>query len=72
MSEKHSEGGERDWGDGRRDRGEGAVTGEDVAKKTQTDKEEGGGGGGGCEGMRMERWYVRSGDTREKEKCGIL
>lgn len=39
------------------------MTGEDVAEKTQADKEGGGGGGG-----RGERWYVRSGDTREKEK----
>ena len=30
-----------------RDGGEGAVTGEDVAEKTQADKEGGGGGGGG-------------------------
>lgn len=48
MSEKHSKGWgerERDRRNGRRDRGEGAVTGEVVAKKTQTDKEGGGGGG---------------------------
>lgn len=40
------------------------MTGEDVAEKTQADKEGGGGGGGG----RGERCYVRSGDIREKEK----
>lgn len=46
---------EREWGERktrenvRRDGGEGAVTGEDVAEKTQADKEGGGGrrGGGG-------------------------
>lgn len=48
MSEKESERGERrrDGGNVRSDRGEGAVTGEDVAEKTQGDKEEGEGGGG--------------------------
>lgn len=35
----------------RSDRGEGTVTGEDVAENTQADKEEGGGGGGGSSGM---------------------
>lgn len=42
----------RDGGNVRSDRGEGAVTGEDVAEKTQGDKEEGGGGGGERGGVR--------------------
>lgn len=52
----------RDGGNVRSDRGEGAVTGEDVSEKTQADKEEGGGSG--------EREVV-SGVVREREKCEI-
>lgn len=54
--------GEVGWGVGRgvrRERGEGAVTGEDVPKRSLLIS----GGVGG-----VERWYVRSGDTREKRR----
>lgn len=47
-------GGRARQGDVRSDRGEGAVTGEDVAEKTQTDKE--GGGEMGREVVREIRW----------------
>lgn len=54
MSVKQNGKGERrrDGGKVRSDRGEGAVTGVDVAEKTQADKEEGGGRGGQRGGVR--------------------